>query len=83
MATDIACVNASRGLLIGHIHVQSLTGGPEIFIDNLLRRDAFRARDLVEGIALASREGLRLENENLQTERDNLLRAGNINTNLI
>src|SRR3989344_5697722 len=35
MATDIACVNASNGPLFGHVHIQSLTGGPEITVDNL------------------------------------------------
>src|SRR3989344_4050621 len=33
MATDIASVNASSGLFFGHIHIKSLTGGPEIMVD--------------------------------------------------
>ena len=78
MASDIACVNASSGPFFGHIHVQSLTGGPEINLDNLLKKDVYKIRSLVEGIALSAREGLRIEETSLETERENLLRAGNI-----
>lgn len=79
MATDIACVNASSGPFFGHVHVQSLTGGPQIFVDNLLRRDVFKIRSLVEGIALASREGLNISEESdLDAERQNLLSAGSL-----
>ena len=80
MATDIACVNASSGPLFGHVHIQSLTGGPEIFVPNLSRRDVIKIRNLVEGIALASREGLAIANNNLEVERQSLLNAGSIAT---
>lgn len=79
MATDIASVNASSGPLFGHIHVQSLTGGPEILVDNLLRKDTYRLRSLVEGIALSAREGLSIQNDNLEVERQNLYKAGEVN----
>lgn len=78
MATDIACVNASNGPFLGQVHIQSLTGGPEIMVDNLLKRDVYKIRSLVEGIALSAREGLRVEETSLETERENLLRAGSI-----
>lgn len=78
MATDIACVYASGGLFFGHVHVRSLTGGPEIFIKHLQRADAFKIRSLVEGIALTSREGLKVEHSDLETEKASLLRAGEI-----
>ena len=78
MATDIACVNAAGGLFFGYVHVGSLTGGPQILVDNLLRRHVFKIRSLVEGIALASREGLKIENSDLEAERQDLLRAGNV-----
>ena len=78
MATDIACVNASRGLIFGHIHIKSLTGGPEIFVDKLLGHQVYQARSLIEGIALSSREGLKIEHQDLETERAQLLRAGHI-----
>lgn len=79
MATDIASVNASCGPFFGHIHIKSLTGGPEIIVENLARKNVYKIRSLVEGIALASREGLRIETDNLEAERENLLRAGSIN----
>ena len=79
MATDIACVNASSGPFFGQIHIKSLTGGPEIFVDNLTRGDVYRIRSLVEGIALASREGLKIQAGSLEAERESLLRAGSIN----
>ena len=78
MATDIACVNASSGPFFGEIHIKSLTGGPEIMVDNLLRRDVYKIRSLVEGIALSAREGLTIEDTSLDAEKQNLLRAGNI-----
>lgn len=80
MATDIASVNCSTGLFFGHIHIQSLTGGPEILVDNLLRRDVYTIRSLVEGIALSAREGLRVvSGNNLEAERQSLMEAGKIN----
>lgn len=83
MATDIACVNASSGPFFGRVHIKSLTGGPEILVTNLFRGDVYKIRSFVEGIALASREGLKIEHSSLATERENLLRAGNIHTDLI
>ncbi len=79
MATDIASVNAASGPIFGHIHVQSLTGGPEILVDSLLRKDVYRIRSLVEGIALSAREGLSIQSDNLETEKESLYQAGNIN----
>ena len=79
MATDIASVNASSGLFFGQVHIKSLTGGPEIFVDNMLRRHIYKIRSLVEGIALSSREGLRLEHQaNLEAERQDILTAGSV-----
>ena len=82
MATDIASVNASRGLLFGHVHVKSLTGGPEIIVESLMQEHAYQARSLIEGIALSSREGLIIQHASLETERANLLRAGQVKTNV-
>jgi len=79
MATDIACVNSACGPFFGHVHIKSLTGGLEIMIESLVRRDVYKIRSLVEGIALASREGLKIESANLEAERENLLRAGSVN----
>lgn len=78
MATDIACVNSSCGPFFGHIQIKSLTGGPEILVDSLTRKNVYRIRSLVEGIALASREGLQIESADLEAERQNLYRAGEI-----
>lgn len=79
MATDIASVNASSGLFFGHIHIKSLTGGPEILVDNLLRRDVFKVRSLVEGIAMSAREGLKVPVDTIEAERQSLYQAGEVN----
>ncbi len=79
MATDIASVNSSNGLFFGHIHIKSLTGGPEIMVDSLRRKDVLRVRSLVEGIAMSAREGLTVQSENLETERQSLYQAGQVN----
>lgn len=78
MATDIASVNASCGPFFGHIHIKSLTGGPEIMVDNLTKGNVYKIRSLVEGVALASREGLSIETDNIEAERENLLQAGSV-----
>ncbi len=80
MATDIACVNASAGPVFGRVHVKSLTGGPEITLDKLTRNDIYQIRSLVEGIALASREGLHIKSENLEDEKQSLYQAGRVPT---
>ena len=79
MATDIGSVNCKTGLLFGHIHIQSLTGGKEILVDNLLKKDVLKIRSLVEGIALSAREGLMVNEENLETEKQSLMEAGAVN----
>ncbi len=79
MATDIASVNASTSPFFGQVHVKSLTGGPEIFIDRLFKHHAYKIRGLVEGIVLASRGGLEINAENLEVEKESLLRAGEVN----
>ena len=79
MATDIACVYAAADPFYGHIHVQSLTGGPKIFVDNLLKKDVLKIRSLVEGIALSAREGLKINGGDLEMERQNLMEAGAVN----
>ncbi|MDO8486784.1 MAG: hypothetical protein Q7S45_00610 [Candidatus Curtissbacteria bacterium] len=79
MATDIACVNAATGPLFGQVHVKSLTGGPEIFVDRLLKHDVYKIRGLIEGIVLGSRGGLEIDDECLEIEREALLTAGEVN----
>src|SRR3990167_5315748 len=79
MATDIASVNCSSGLFFGYVHIQSLTGGPEILVDNLHKRDVYRIMSLVEGIAMSAREGLRIEGQTLEEQKHNLLAAGQVN----
>ena len=79
MATDIASVDCSSGLFFGFIHVQSLTGGPEILVDNLLKKDVLVIRSLVEGIAMSAREGLKVNGENLEAEKQSLIQAGTVN----
>lgn len=79
MATDIACVNAATGPLFGQVHVKSLTGGPEIFIDKLSKHNVYKTRGLIEGIVLASRGGLEISDETLEIKREALLTAGEVN----
>jgi hypothetical protein len=79
MATDIASVNSSNGLFFGNIHIKSLTGGPEITVDSLRRKDVLKVRSLVEGIALSAREGLTVQSKNLETEKQSLYQAGQVN----
>ena len=78
IATDIASVDASVGPLFGRIHVKSLTGGPEILVDNLLRGDVYRIRCLVEGIALAARAGFKVDVEDLETKKEFLAKVGSV-----
>lgn len=79
MTTDIASVNCASGLLFGYIHIKSLTGGPEILVDDLHKRDVYKIMSLIEGIAMSAREGLVVEGSNLDEERDHLLAAGHVN----
>lgn len=84
MATDIACVDASAGPFFGHIHVKSLTGGLDIFVDKLLRRDVYEIRSLIESIALSARIGLKIGNNGLNGLADgqlNFPNQGSINMN--
>lgn len=79
MATDIASIDSSTGPLWGHIHIRSLTGGPEIILDKLPKSDVLRARFLIEGVVIAARSGENIEKKNLELERDYLISRGKIN----
>ena len=81
MATDIACVDASAGPLFGHIHVKSLTGGLDIFVDNLLRRDVYKIRNLIESIALSARVGLKMRAGNTADGQFNFPSQGSMKMN--
>ncbi len=81
MATDIASIDASAGPFFGRIHIKNLTGGPEIMIDNLLRKDVYRIRCLVEGVSLSARAGLKVDDEDLDMKREFLARAGSVRLN--
>lgn len=78
MATDIASIDAAAGPFIGQVHIKNLTGGPEIMMDNLFRRDVYQIRCLVEGIALSSRVGLKVDGEDVVSKREFLAKAGSV-----
>ncbi len=78
MATDIACVEASAGPFFGHIHIKSLTGGLEIILDHISRKDAFQIRNFVEALALSARAGRNLEHDDLDLEKNQLLEMGRV-----
>jgi len=79
MATDIASIDSSTGPIMGHIHVRSLTGGPEIVLDKLPKNDVLKARFLIEGVVINSRRGEIIEKPNLEVERSYLINKGRIN----
>lgn len=78
MATDIASIDASAGPFFGRVLIKNLTGGPEIFVDNLFRSDVYKIRCLVEGITLTARAGLRVEDDDLNSKIKHLASAGSV-----
>lgn len=56
---DIADIEASHGPIFGHLHIRNFTGGEEIVIEHLWRKDVQKARDLVESMMLARRVGVK------------------------
>jgi len=78
MATDISNVQASHGPIFGHIHVGSLVGGPEILVEKLSRKDAVRARALIEGIILTARERLTVRKKEITKEEEELSQLGEV-----
>lgn len=79
MATDIASIDSSTGPILGHIHIRSLTGGPEIVLDKLPKNDVLKARFLIEGVVISARRGEIIEKPNLEVERSYLINKGRIN----
>lgn len=79
MASDIASVNCASGLFFGFIHIQSLTGGPEIIVENLHKRDVFKIMNIVEGIAMSAREGLKSEGRMFGQDKRSLLAERRVN----
>ena len=78
MASDISNVQASHGPILGHIHVGSLVGGPEVFIEKLWRKDCVKARALIEGIILAARERAAVRKEEVEREEKELEELGKV-----
>jgi len=78
MASDISNVQASHGPFLGHIHVGSLVGGPEILIQHLWRSDVIKARALIEGIILAARERAPIRKEEVEQEEEELSELGEV-----
>jgi len=78
MASDISNVQASHGPILGHLHVGSLVGGPEILIQHLWRKDVIRARALIEGIILTARERTSIHKERVEKEREELSQLGKV-----
>lgn len=56
---DIADIEASTGPLIGHLHIRNFTGGEEIVMEHLWKKDLQKARDLIESLMLRKRVGLK------------------------
>lgn len=56
---DIADIEASSGPIVGHLHIRNFTGGEEIIMEHLWRKDLQKARDLVESMMLAKRVGVK------------------------
>lgn len=56
---DVADIEASTGPLVGHLHVRNFTGGEEIIMEHLWKKDLQKARDLVESMMIKKRVGLR------------------------
>ena len=78
MASDISNVQGAHGPFLGHIHVGSLVGGPEICIQHLWRKDVVRARALIEGIILAARERASVRREEVEEEQKELSQLGKV-----
>ena len=58
---DINRIEASAGPLFGHVHIAIPRHDIEIIVERLRRKEAFKARDLIEGLMDAAREGIKIE----------------------
>lgn len=56
---DIADIEASSGPIVGHLHIRNFTGGEEIIMEHLWKKDLQRARDLTEGLMMKHRVGMK------------------------
>jgi hypothetical protein len=60
---DINRVEASAGPFFGHLRISIPRHDVDITIERLSRRDAFFSRDLIDGLAEAAKQHLRIEGE--------------------
>lgn len=56
---DMADIEVSSGPFIGHLHVRNFTGGEEIIMEHMWKKDLQRSRDLLESLMLRKRIGLK------------------------
>lgn len=68
---DMADIEASSGPLIGHLHIRNFTGGEEIVMEHLWKKDLQKARDLVESLMLRKRVGLKPD-QSKETTQENI-----------
>lgn len=78
---DINRIEASAGPLFGHIHVAIPRHDIEIIVEKLKRKDAFRARDLIEGLMGASREGIKIEGSTPEEKVEFLIKLAHVEIN--
>ena len=56
---DIADIEASSGPFFGHLHIRNFTGGEEIVMEHLWKKDLQKARDLTELLMMKHRVGIK------------------------
>jgi hypothetical protein len=70
---DINRVEASTGPFFGHIHISIPRHDIEVLIERLSRKEALRSRDLIDGLATAARQSLRIEGSTKEEKIDFLI----------
>jgi hypothetical protein len=75
---DINRVEASAGPIFGHLHVSIPRHDIEILVDRLTRKDAFFARDLIDGLVTAVRENIPIAGETTSEKVDFLTHLSHV-----
>ena len=78
---DINRIEASAGPIFGHLHIAIPRHDIEIIVERLKRKEAFRARDLIEGLMDAAREGVKIEGDTPEEKVEFLIKLAHVETN--
>ena len=70
LPNDINRIEASAGPLFGHLHISIPRHDVDILMERLSRKETFLARDLIDGLITAIKQGIEIKGDTAEEKAD-------------